>query len=177
MTPDPERDVIMLDPLVREGEVVSSSAIRAHLEAGRVERAKALLGRPYSYSGRVTRGESRGEKLGFPTANLETPFPYKATVARGVYGGVARWSGNEYPAVANIGVNPTFGGTALKIEVHILDFHRDVYDDWIEFDLAFQIRPERKFASVEALRTQISEDIRTVRGHFERGPAEPLPDH
>lgn len=168
MTSDPLRDVIMLEPLVRDGEVVSSSAIRAHLDAGRVEKAKSLLGRAYSYSGKVTRGESRGGKLGFPTANLETPFPYKALVAHGVYGGTARWQGKEYPAIANIGINPTFGGTALKIEVHILDFNQDVYGDWMEFDLGFHIRPELKFSSVEALKAQIALDIQAVRNQLGR---------
>jgi riboflavin kinase / FMN adenylyltransferase len=158
--------VTMLEPLVKDGEVVSSSAIRAHLDSGKVDRAWSLLGRPYSYSGQVTAGDRRGRQIGFPTANLDTRFAFnahKALVARGVYGGMARWRGGEYPAVANIGVNPTFGGTALKIEIHLLDFDQDLYGQWLEFDLHFQVRPERKFPSVEALRTQIAADVETVR--------------
>lgn len=166
MTADPERDVTMLEPLVKDGEVVSSSAIRAHLESGRVDRAWSLLGRPYAYSGQVAAGDRRGRQLGFPTANLDTRSAFsaqKALVARGVYGGMARWQGAEHPAVANIGVNPTFDGTTLKIEVHILDFDRDLYGQWLEFDLRFQVRPERKFPSVEALRTQIAADVEAAR--------------
>jgi riboflavin kinase/FMN adenylyltransferase len=159
-TPDPARDVVILEPLVKDGEVVSSSAIRAWLEAGRVDRAANLLGRPFSYAGTVTRGEGRGRALGYPTANLDTRFAHKALVARGVYGGKA-WleDGKAYPALANIGVNPTFDGTAIKIEVHLLDFARDLYGRWIEFALHFHIRPEMRFPSADALKARIATDI------------------
>lgn len=162
--PDPERDVMLLDPLILDGEVVSSSAIRTWLEAGRVDRAAALLGRAYSYSGEVTRGDSRGRTLGYPTANLDTRSAHKAMVARGVYGGWATLpDGRSHPAVANIGVNPTFDGTAVRIEVHLLDFDQDLYGQWVEFALQFQIRPERKFPSVDALKAQIAADIEAAR--------------
>lgn len=162
--PDPERDVLLLPPLILDGEVVSSSAIRAWLEAGRVDRAATLLGRAYAYSGVVTRGDSRGRTLGYPTANLDTRSAHKAQVARGVYGGWATLpDGRVQRAVANIGVNPTFDGTAAKIEVHLLDFDADLYGQWIEFALRFHIRPERKFPSLEALKAQIADDITEAR--------------
>lgn len=170
MTSDPERDVVMLEPLRKDGEVISSSAIRAHLEAGRVEQANALLGHPFTYSGTVVEGDRRGRQLGFPTANLDIAYPYKAKVAHGVYAGWARRidpSGSPdpgRPAIANIGVNPTFGGTTSKIEVHLLDFSGDLYGKTLSFELRFQVRPERKFPSLEALRGQIASDIEGVRG-------------
>lgn len=165
---DPESNVLVSEPLVLAGEVVSSSAIRAHLEAGRVEAANRLLGRPFSYSGRVVRGDGRGKSLGYATANLDTEFPNKAIAALGVYGGTATVRGREMPAIANIGVNPTFsGGEAearrVKIEVHVLDFAGDLYGEWLEFRLRAHVRPEQRFASLEELKHQIAQDIVTVR--------------
>lgn len=173
LSPDPERDVRILEPLILDGQVVSSSAIRACLDAGKVQEAAALLGRSYAYGGRVARGDGRGRSLGFPTANLDTRSApvsaHKALVARGVYGGHATFEGKAYAAVANIGVNPTFDGTVMKIEVHLLDFDQDLYGRWMEFALEFPVRPERKFASVAALQQQIAEDLAQVRTRI--GPA------
>jgi riboflavin kinase/FMN adenylyltransferase len=163
---DPARDVLMPDPLVLEGEVVSSSAIRAHLEVGRADRARVLLGRAYAYAGKVMRGDRRGHALGFPTANLDSRFDQKALVAKGVYGGLARWKGHALPAVANVGVNPTFDGSDLRVEVHVLDFSGDLYGEWLEFELHFRLREERRFPGVEALKAQIAQDVEAVRRHF-----------
>lgn len=161
--PHPDRDVLVLDPYQLDGEVVSSSAIRIHLENARVQEANRLLGRPFSYSGTVVRGDGRGRGLGFPTANLDLGYPFKAMVALGVYGGKAQVRGREIPAIANIGKHPTFGGDALKIEVHLLDFDQDIYGETVEFRLLFPVRPEVKFASVEALRAQIGNDVAETR--------------
>jgi riboflavin kinase/FMN adenylyltransferase len=160
---DPEKDVLMLEPFQWEGEVVSSSAIRLHLEAARIEKANALLGRPFGYAGTVIRGDGRGRGLGTPTANIDLGYAYKAMVSLGVYGGKAIVNGREVPAIANIGKHPTFGGNALKIEVHLLDFDENLYEGWLEFRLLFHVRPERKFASVDALRGQIASDIAETR--------------
>lgn len=164
---DPAKDVVMLEPFKLDGEVVSSSAIRVHLEAARIDKANRLLGRPFSYGGKVVHGDGRGRGLGFPTANLDLLASHKATVAHGVYGGMVRIGDREYPAIANIGIAPTFAATAsgqpLKIEVHVLDFSEDIYDQWVEFGLHFHVRPEKKFASVEDLRRQITSDIVETR--------------
>lgn len=156
-------DVIVSEPLVLDGEVVSSSAIRAHLEAGRVEAANRLLGRPFSYSGEVVRGDGRGASLGFATANLDTGYPNKAVAALGVYGGRAVIDGRERLAIANMGVNPTFDGKRLKLEVHVLDFSGDLYGKHLEFQLLSHLRPEKKFASLDDLKTQIAADIAQLR--------------
>lgn len=161
--PDPDKDVLVLEPYQWNGELVSSSAIRSHLESGRIEAANILLGRPFGYAGRVVRGDGRGRSLGFPTANIEVGYPFKAVAALGVYGGRALVGGRSYPAIANIGYNPTFGGRALKIEVHLFDVSPDLYDQWLEFRLLFHVRPERKFATPEELRIQVETDITTTR--------------
>jgi riboflavin kinase/FMN adenylyltransferase len=163
IVPDPGANVLVSEPLVLDGEVVSSSAIRAHLEAGRLGAANRLLGRPFVYSGEVVRGDGRGKSLGFATANLETGFPNKAVAALGVYGGKALVGGREHAAIANIGTNPTFDGKRLKLEVHLLDFADDIYGQWVEFRMLTHVRPEKKFTSVAELRTQIENDIAIVR--------------
>ncbi|MDB5102315.1 MAG: riboflavin biosynthesis protein RibF [Fibrobacteres bacterium] len=160
---DPAKDVLILEPFQLNGEVVSSSAIRAYLEAARIDKANNLLGRPFSYAGTVVRGDGRGKGLGFPTANLDPGYPYKAMVALGVYGGKAIVDGREVAAIANIGHRPTFGGTALKIEVHLLDFDADLYGRRVEFRILFHVRAERKFTSVESLRDQVAKDIDVTR--------------
>jgi riboflavin kinase/FMN adenylyltransferase len=160
---DPDRDVRILEPFQLDGEVVSSSAVRAHLEAARIEQANRLLGRPFSYAGTVIRGDGRGKGLGFPTANLDLGNPFKAMVSLGVYGGIALVDGREVKAIANIGKHPTFGGSALKTEIHLLDFDQDLYGRWVEFRLLFHVRPERKFASVDELRAQVEKDIAETR--------------
>jgi riboflavin kinase/FMN adenylyltransferase len=160
---DPQKDVLILEPFQWHGEVVSSSAIRAHLEAARIEQANTLLGRPFSYVGTVIRGDGRGRGLGFPTANIDLGYPFKAMVSLGVYGGEAIVDGREVSAIANIGKHPTFGGDALKIEVHLLDFDRDLYGQWLEFRLLFHVRSERKFNSADELRLQVEKDIDETR--------------
>lgn len=167
---DPARDVLILEPFRFDGETVSSSAIRAHLEAGRIGQANRLLGRSFSYSGKVVKGEGRGRQLGFPTANLDLGYPWKVMVALGVYGGRAEVEGKEYAAIANIGRHPTFGGDAVKIEVHVLDFDGNLYDGELRFDLEFAVRPEKRFPSVDALKAQIGEDIAWVRDRLSKNP-------
>jgi riboflavin kinase / FMN adenylyltransferase len=165
---NPGQDVLILDPFQLDGEVVSSSAIRIHLENTRIQAANRLLGRPFSYSGTVVRGDGRGRGLGFATANLDLGYPFKAIVALGVYGGKALVQGRELSAIANIGKHPTFGGDALKIEVHLLDFDRDIYGETVEFRLLFHLRPEVKFASVAQLRTQVEKDVADARSALEK---------
>lgn len=165
-TSDPTRDVLLLEPFHLEGETVSSSAIRAHLEAGRIERANRLLGRTFAYSGSVVAGAGRGRRLGFPTANLDLGYPWKVFPALGVYGGRARFEGRSHAAIANIGRNPTFGGERTHIEVHLLDFEGNLYGGEMRFDLEFGVRPEWRFSSAEDLKAQIAADIAFVRSRL-----------
>jgi riboflavin kinase/FMN adenylyltransferase len=138
---------------------ISSSRIRKNISQGNVRRAAMLLGRNYSISGKVVHGEGRGKKLGFPTANLETPAG-QLLPERGVY---ATWLhiGDEcYPSVSSIGYNPTFSISerALRIETHILNFGNDIYGASVELFFVEYLRPEIKYNSVQDLVAQVNKD-------------------
>ncbi len=151
-------------PVEQHGETVSSSAIRHHLKAGRVEEAGAMLGRFYSLRGEVVRGEGRGRQLGFPTANLRLEEERKALPAFGVYGGEARIGDDRFPAVGNIGLRPTFAGEKIpSVEIHLRGIDEDLYGKELGFELRRFIRPEKAFDSGESLRRQIAEDVAAWR--------------
>ena len=146
---------------------VSSTRIRAAVAAGEVEEATRMLGRPYSLSGIVVRGDGRGRGLGWPTANLEVENELLA--ADGVY--VTRLDiaalGQSLPSVTNVGTRPTvYRKHPRLVECHVLDFDRDIYGERVELELLSRLRPERKFSSVEALRRQIGEDAAAAREYF-----------
>jgi riboflavin kinase/FMN adenylyltransferase len=152
----------IVPPLELDGVPVSSSRVREALLAGDVRRAATLLGRPYRVRGIVAEGARRGHSLGFPTANLEhigTLIP-----GNGVYS-VRGIAGHQtWPGAANVGPNPTFGEQARKVEVHLLDFHGDLYGHAIEVDFVVKLRDTRPFSSAVELVEQIAKDIESVRG-------------
>jgi len=141
-----------------DGEIVSSTLIRAAVESGDLSRAARLLGREFTILGTVVEGDHLGRQLGFPTANLSAhneQYP-----PNGVYAVEARRDGRTLPGVANIGVRPTVkhaGGVRL-LEVHLFDFDQEIYGEDLEITFRKFLRPEQKFASLEALREQISRD-------------------
>jgi riboflavin kinase/FMN adenylyltransferase len=147
-------------PMVElEGEIVSSSHIRALILAGEVERAARFLGAPFAMSGEVVQGDRRGRTLGFPTANL---VPDEALVCpgHGVY--VARADGRC--ACVSIGVRPTFGtGRGLLVEAFVLDFDGDLYGSTIRLEFLRRLRGERRFESVDALVAQMHRDVAITR--------------
>jgi riboflavin kinase/FMN adenylyltransferase len=148
-------------PVKIRGQIVSSSCIRQLLLEGRVEEAAHLLGRPYRLRGTVVRGSGRGAALGYPTANLarcQTLVP-----PDGIYAGRAWVEAETYPAAISVGVNPTFGETALKVEAHLLGFQGDLYDRPLEVDFLTRLRATEKFASVEALVDQMARDAEATR--------------
>jgi riboflavin kinase/FMN adenylyltransferase len=153
--------VEIVPPLLRGGAIVSSSRIRELLLGGRVREAEELLCSPYKVSGTVVTGSSRGRKLGFPTANVQytqelLPLPGVYVVDAGVGGVIRR-------GVANVGFNPTFGENSLGVEVHILDFHGDLYGQLVSVYFRDRIRDERKFKSVDELVRQIRKDVEFAR--------------
>lgn len=152
------------DGVMVAGHVCSSTLIRHALEAADVARAAVMLGRPYTISGRVVHGDGRGRTIGVPTANI-MPHIHQMLPALGVYAVELRMpDGTAYPAVANIGVRPTFGGDARpRLEVHVLDASPDLYGVRVEVALIAPIRAEMRFDGVDALRAQIAEDIITAR--------------
>jgi len=150
-----------IPPLLLEDEVVSSSAIRHRLKSGDVDGAARMLGSPYAMRGLVVKGEGRGRKLGFPTANLLLEDGRKAFPAFGVYGGSAVLeNGRRIPALGNIGLRPTFSGEKTpNVEVHVLGIDEDLYGSEMTFELHRRIRPEKAFLSVEELQNQIRQDV------------------
>jgi riboflavin kinase/FMN adenylyltransferase len=152
-----------IDPLTNDGEIISSSTIRAVLRAGDVAHAARLLGRPFRLSGKVVVGDGRGKTIGIPTANLDV-WQDHAIPANGVYACRA-WVGHlPLRAAVNIGTRPTLtDATRRTVEAHLLDFNKDLYGLNIALDFFDRLRGEQKFASVEALVAQIKSDVETVR--------------
>jgi riboflavin kinase/FMN adenylyltransferase len=148
-------------PMTVDGVPVSSSEIRSALGRGDLPKAEQLLGRPYSIQGEVVRGAGRGRTLGFPTANVRTARPL--LLPPGVYACQVDVGGQDYQAVINVGVRPTFGETELAVEAHLLDFSGNIYGRRIRLTFLRRLREERKFPSVEALRNQIALDVLATR--------------
>lgn len=139
------------------GDTASSTATRKAVLEGRLDDAARLLGRSFALLGRVERGDERGRKLGFPTANLA--LHHEVTPPRGVYVGRVEVDGVRYRALINIGVRPTFKGVPEeKVEAHLLGFEGDLYGRVLEVELLRRLRDERKFASVDELIAQIRAD-------------------
>jgi len=151
--------VFTVQPFCVDGETVSSTKIRDALAAGDVGRAARYLGRPYSFSGRVVRGDGRGKSIGFPTANIEPPGKAKTMPARGVYAVAVRIGGEQYQGMMNIGVRPTVSdGLTETTEVHLFDFNRELYDETMTVSFIRRLREERMFGSLGALVTQLKKD-------------------
>ena len=157
--------VDVINPVMIDNQIVSSTLIRKLLGFGDVALASKLLGHPYQMSGPVVPGEHRGTELGFPTANIAYPTE-RLVPAYGVYAGTAHFDGKACSAVANIGVVPTFGGVQKpRLEVHLLDNNNDIvlYDKILSFDFETRLRDEAKFENVEALKRQITSDCEMAR--------------
>ena len=141
---------------------VSSSRIRKLLAAAQIDQVNRLLGYTYNLSGVVEHGNAIGAKLGFPTANIRL-CSAKQLPANGVYSVVAQVNGVEYKALANIGTNPTVGNDNVSLEVHLLDFKGDLYDQSLVIAFHRFLRHEQKFASLSALKEQIINDIQQLQ--------------
>jgi riboflavin kinase/FMN adenylyltransferase len=158
-------DVHTIDLQTVGGDEVRSGRIRQHLQQGQVETAAQLLGRPYLIYGIVVDGAHRGRTLGFPTANLSVP-PGRLLPANGVY---ATWSilddeaSGRLPSVTNVGVRPSFDNGQRTVETHLLDFDGDLYGCAMTLEFVAHLRPEMRFASVDALREQIGRDVMAAR--------------
>ena len=153
--------VRMIRPLRFRGQQVSSTRVRELIQAGRIQESSDLLGRYYGIMGAVVRGDGRGKTLGFPTANLQTDA--ELIPPQGVYAVLASLAGDVIPGVANLGTKPTFPGKPFSIEVHLFDFHRDIYGQSLRMDFVARIRDERKFQDVDGLIRQMHLDLRDAR--------------
>ncbi len=159
--------VEVVSPRVWQGEVVSSTAIRGALSRGDVLKVSELLGRRFTLTGQVSKGDARGKILGFPTANL-IPNQEQALPADGVYAARACFSETVYQAVINIGLRPTFGGGHRLVEAHLLDFEGELYERELKIELAERLRDEVKFSSADELKAQIMRDVKQARSLLTR---------
>lgn len=154
--------VTVVPPLVMNGEVVSSTAIRKALAAGDMSKVYELTGRPFSLHGKVVTGAGRGTGLGFPTANVAIS-PEHALPPDGVYASWAHIDGKAYPSMANIGKCPTFGAGERSVEAYLVDYQGDLYGRELKLDIIARLRDEKRFATVDDLKKQVAEDVRQGR--------------
>jgi riboflavin kinase/FMN adenylyltransferase len=150
-------ELYVLDKILIEGILVSSTNIRKLILDGNIELANKLLGYFYCLEGIVTRGQNLGKLLGFPTANIS--IQNELVPKFGVYASRVKYNGKYYPSVTNIGIKPTIQKNGnIYIETHIINFNQNIYDSFIELELVSYIREEKKFDSLNALIDQMKID-------------------
>lgn len=158
-------DAVSTETLMSGSERVSSSQIRLLLARGDMDGAADLLGRCYSMIGRVIHGDKRGRQIGFPTANIAIKRSKPPML--GVFAVQVAGLDNEvYEGVANIGTRPVFAGNQVLLEVHLLNFNRDIYGRHLQVNFLKRLRSEHKFASIELLTERIKKDIEDARLYF-----------
>ncbi|MFT6903583.1 MAG: riboflavin kinase/FMN adenylyltransferase [Oleiphilaceae bacterium] len=144
----------------------SSTFIRELLSIGELTKVEQLLGRPYSFCGRVVHGQKLGRQLGFPTANIN--LKRVSSPLSGVYA-VSLFLKSEIkmiPGVANVGCKPTVGQFKPSLEVHLFDFNREIYGEYVEVQFHYKLRDEQKFSGIEQLKAQIEIDSQAARAFF-----------
>ena len=147
-----------------EGERVSSTRIRKALTNGQFGLASKLLGRPFTYSGKVVYGQQLGAQLGIPTANLW--LPKNKLPISGVYIVKVNLDNKELNGIANMGIRPTVGGELPVLEIHLLDFSQSIYGKTLTVEFLKKVRDEKKFENINALKEQIFKDISTAKKYF-----------
>jgi len=155
-------EVSQASSVTLNGERVSSSAIRTALRSGELDRATGFLGRPYRMSGSVVRGQQLGRRLGYPTANVN--LKRRLSPVMGIF--AVRISGPDWgplDAVASVGTRPTFEGVKPLLEVHIFDFDREIYGEYIHVDFIARLRDEQRFDDVDSLVQQMHLDSSRAR--------------
>ena len=167
-------EVRTISPKLIHDQVISSSAIRQLILEHEVRLAAELLGRWYSISGEVVHGDGRGKHIGVPTANVAV-WPRRLMPASGVYAASVEVDGRSLPAVLSIGSRPTFYFPPAEqtVEVHLLDFHEDLYGKTIKVNFIDFIRLEKRFESAVELMDQIRKDIQTTREVLAHAPITP----
>ena len=155
-------DVEQVPSVVVNGVRVSSTAIRDALGSGDMKTAAKLLGRPYRMSGKIVRGDRVGRTLGYPTANVD--LRRRQSAVMGIFAvRVHGLEGGPHDAVASVGSRPTFAGTKPILEVHIFDFHENIYGEYIHVDFIAWLREQEKFDLVEDLVAQMGVDVENAR--------------
>ena len=150
-----------------DGQTVSSTRIRTAIQGGELDAASQMLGRPYSLWGKIVKGNQLGRQLGFPTANIE--IAGRVVPPNGVYAAHVNTEGIERRAVANVGYRPTLGETTprLHVEAHLFEFDGDLYGKSLELTFHHKLRDEKKFDSIEELKSQIQRDADAARLFFD----------
>ena len=153
--------VEVVEPVCSGAEKVSSTRLRDLLGRGKLDSARALLGRPYTLCGRVLRGQQLGRTLGFPTVNLRPPVP---PALQGVFAVRVRGGGlDHHPGVANLGRRPTVEGTGWLLEAHLFDYDGSLYGERLEVEFVEFLRGELRFDSLESMTRQMQNDARQAR--------------
>lgn len=147
------------EPFLVDNQPISSSRIRESLTSGSVEETASLLGRPYSLTGKVLHGRGVGHTLGFPTANIDLSQTRKMLPQRGVY--AVRVS--NHIGMANLGDMPTFGIEKPSLEVHIINYNGNLYDQQVEVQFLHRLRDIVRFESLEALQQQLQIDLEQIK--------------
>ena len=158
-------EVGVVPPVEEDGAIISSSGIRQAVREGRVEAAQKMLGRAFALAGEIRPGTGVGRKLVVPTLNLETA--QELLPKNGVYATEAVVQGNVYRAATNIGTRPTFEGTRLAIESHLLGFSGELKEGPLELRFHRRLREERKFSGAEELKAQVLRDVEAAGKNFE----------
>ena len=141
---------------------ISSTRVRKLVMSGEIETARKMLGRHYQIRGLVVKGRDRGGKLlGIPTANIN--LQDELCPKTGIYAVTVEYRQHQYRGVANIGYSPTFNDNEFTVEVHILDFNQNIYDQKIRVNFIKRIRNEKKFSGIDELKSQIHQDIKAAR--------------
>lgn len=159
-------DVERMPSVEVDGIRVSSTQVRARLASGDLDGAKALLGRAYSISGRIVRGDRLGRELGFPTANVRTQ--HNRAPLMGIFAAEVSGVGTgRLPGAASLGVRPTVkSGAAAVLEVHLLDFDQDIYGRRVEVHFLRKLRDEEKYPDLSTLTAAIRRDVENTRRFF-----------
>ncbi len=159
-------DLIIQEPVVINGEKVSSTKIRELIKKGNIEEVNLLLGRPYRVDGIVIPGDKFGRILGYPTANIKVVneiIPKKGVYVANVYIG-----DNKFEGICYIGSRPTLNkDNNIKVEVYIFDLDEDLYNRFLEIEFLKYIREDIKFDSIDSLKKQIEEDVKVAKRYFD----------
>ncbi len=157
-------DFIKMPAVQLDGLTVSSTMIRRLLFEGDFSKVSQFLDRPWAISGVVQEGKKLGHTLGFPTINLEPEV--LLPLRRGVYTCKVQYGDRLINGVCNVGINPTFEGTTLKVETHLFDFNEKIYGASVSVIPERFLRDETKFDSIDALKKQINEDVKTAKAYY-----------
>ena len=144
-------------PVKEKNQTVSSTLIRELIQKNLFEEIPHYLGRDFSIYGKAVHGEKRGKKIGFPTANIEPGVDL--ALPNGVYVSKIEMDEKTFFGITNLGIRPTFGKNSVTIETLFFNFNEDIYGKNMEVFPIFQLRPEKKFPSIEALQKQIRKDV------------------